>query len=78
MNFQSTKFNDFTWSFKNVEATLQNADFTITNLEAPLMASCKPTTEGMTFCGSDKNIEGLTKSGIDLVSLANNHTDNYQ
>lgn len=77
VNFQSTKFNDFTWSFKNVANSLQDADFTVANLESPLMASCKETSEGMTFCGSDKNIEGLVKSGIDLVTLANNHIDNY-
>jgi hypothetical protein len=77
VNFQATKFNDFTWSYKNVWQTLNNADLTVVNLEAPLLKNCQPTTDGMTFCASDKNIQGLVKSGIDLVTLANNHARNY-
>lgn len=77
VNYKATQLNDYTWSYKNVWPMLKNADLTIANLESPLMKNCSPTTEGMTFCGSDKNIEGLIMSGIDLVSLANNHIDNY-
>ncbi len=77
VNMKAIANHDFTWSFKNVWETLVNADLTVANLEAPLMKSCVPTSEGMTFCGSDKHIEGLKIAGIDLVTLANNHSDNY-
>jgi len=77
VNFQSEKNDDYAWAFKNVANALSNADLTVANLESPLMTDCKATTEGMTFCGSEKNIQGLILSGIDLVTLANNHIDNY-
>lgn len=77
VNMKAIENHDFTWSFKNVWETLVNADLTAANLEAPLMKSCVPTSKGMTFCGSSNHIEGLKKAGIDLVSLANNHSDNY-
>lgn len=77
VNMKSTQYQDFTWAFKNVYIPLSNADLTVSNLEAPLMKSCAATQEGMTFCGSDKHIEGIKLAGIDLVTLANNHSDNY-
>lgn len=77
VNVKSTQYQDFTWAFKNVWKTLKNADLTVINLESPLMKSCVATSEGMSFCGSDRHIEGIKQAGIDLVSLANNHSDNY-
>jgi poly-gamma-glutamate synthesis protein (capsule biosynthesis protein) len=77
VNVKSTQYQDFTWAFKNVWETLEKADLTVANLEAPLMKNCAATSEGMSFCGSDKHIEGIKQAGIDLVTLANNHSDNY-
>ncbi len=77
VNLKAAQKNDFLWPFQNVWQLLSNADFTVSNLESPLMKNCIASGEGMTFCGSDKNIQGLAKAGIDLVSLANNHADNY-
>lgn len=77
VNMRAIQHNDFTWSYKNVWEILKNADLTVANFESPIFESCSPTSEGMTFCGKNKHIEGLTLAGIDLVSLANNHVDNY-
>jgi poly-gamma-glutamate capsule biosynthesis protein CapA/YwtB (metallophosphatase superfamily) len=77
VNVQAINNNDFTWSFKNVWEILKDADLTVASLEAPLFENCEPTKEGMVFCGSNKHVNGLLLSGIDLVTLANNHTGNY-
>jgi len=77
VNFQALQRKDFRWPYLKVFDVLKNADITFVNLETPLIDSCPVTQEGMIFCGSDKNIEGLTFSGIDVASLANNHAGNY-
>lgn len=77
VNVKAAQYNDFTWTFKNTWQLLRDADLTVTNLEAPLMRDCAPTGEGMSFCGSDRHIEGLKQAEVDLVTIANNHADNY-
>lgn len=76
VNAQESAKNDFTWPMASVSAYLKSADLTIGNLESPLLPGCPVRKEGMNFCGSDKNIENLIQSGIDLVTIANNHFDN--
>jgi poly-gamma-glutamate capsule biosynthesis protein CapA/YwtB (metallophosphatase superfamily) len=77
VNFQATQRKDFKWPYLKVYDVLKNADVTFANLETPLTDNCEPTQEGMIFCGNAKNVEGLILSGIDIVSLANNHAGNY-
>lgn len=78
VNLKVTEYNDYLYPYYKTQEITQNADITFANLETPLFAGCKPTREGMTFCGSDKNVEGLKFAGIDVVNLANNHTGNYR
>ena len=47
------------------------------NLEAPLTSGCPLQTEGFSFCGDARHIEGINFAGVDSVSIANNHIDNY-
>lgn len=76
-NFQANQRKDFTWPFLKTADVLKSADITFINLETPLMKNCQLINEGMKFCGSDKHIDGLKFAGIDVASLANNHSANY-
>ena len=54
------------------------ADITIANLECPLTTNWEHhPTKSVYFKGSPLNVQGLTYAGIDVVSLANNHTLDY-
>ncbi|EKD99801.1 MAG: hypothetical protein ACD_22C00172G0011 [uncultured bacterium] len=77
VNAQAIRNNDFNWAFKYVNDLLSSADITLINLESPLIANCPVTDEGMIFCGDERNILGLTKSGVDIANLTNNHLGNY-
>lgn len=77
VNTQTIKRNDFTWSWKYIGPILRQGDITVINLESPLLHACVATDEGMKFCGDKGHIEGLAFSGVDVVSLANNHMGNY-
>lgn len=72
-NFQSTKANNFNLPFLETAEFLGSADLTFGNLEAPYSTNCPVIRDGMQLCANPKNIEGLKFSGIDLVSIANNH-----
>ena len=77
VNFQTVQRNNYNWPFEKTADILKSADITFINLETPLMKNCGLTQEGMKFCGSDKHIEGLKFAGVDIASLANNHSANY-
>lgn len=77
VNEQEVIKNDFRWPFIKTADFISSADITFINLETPLLKNCLPTSSGMVFCGSDRNIEGLNFTGVDVVSLANNHAGNY-
>jgi poly-gamma-glutamate synthesis protein (capsule biosynthesis protein) len=77
VNTQTFKHNDFTWAFKNVSELLSEADITLIDLETPLIKNCPLTDEGFKFCGDYRHIEGLKLAGVDIVTLANNHSTNY-
>lgn len=54
------------------------ADITIANLECSLTTYWDHhPTKSIYFKGSPENVAGLTYAGIDIVSLANNHTLDY-
>ncbi|MFC1789870.1 CapA family protein [Patescibacteria group bacterium] len=66
--------DDFAYPFLKTASLLSKADFTLINLEAPLGTDCPNSNEGLVFCADYRALEGLIKAGVDLVSLANNHT----
>jgi poly-gamma-glutamate synthesis protein (capsule biosynthesis protein) len=68
---------DPSWPFIYVKDVLQDADITYINLETPLVSGCPLTDTRMKFCGDIGNVAGLVESGVDVASLANNHTSNY-
>lgn len=69
--------DDYIYPFRKVSDTLHQADITFINLENPVIESCRPHEGGFIFCTTPEMLEGLIVSGIDVVSLANNHTLNY-
>lgn len=68
---------DFVWPLVNIKDVLANADLTVVNLESPLLEKCPVMSTGMTFCGDARFAKALVQAGVDIASLANNHSLNY-
>lgn len=74
-----TRLNDFAAPFRLVANELKKTDLTIANLECSLSDAITPPADPYTFsfmtftAGAD----GLTLSGVDAVSQANNHSMNF-
>lgn len=77
VNFGAVRRNNFKWPFEKTAEVLKSGDLTFINLESPLIKNCQPTSEGMSFCGDQRNIEGFVWAGVDVANLANNHMGNY-
>lgn len=79
VNYGVVTRNNSLWPYEKVTDKIRQikADITLSNLESPLIKDCPLTTEGMIFCGSERNVEGLKAIGVNIVSLANNHAGNY-
>lgn len=78
VNSRMVKYDDYTWPFLKIADFLQSADLTMINLESPFINTKDyfvPTGSFM-FKADPRAIEGLLLAGIDLVSLANNHSLN--
>ncbi len=56
---------------------LREADLTLINLEAPLIANCPAHWDGFQFCGQPGFVEALVEAGVDVAGLENNHIGNY-
>jgi poly-gamma-glutamate synthesis protein (capsule biosynthesis protein) len=69
--------NDSFYPFKNTADFLKNADITFANLENPIVKGCPRHVGGFKFCTTPEIADGLNFVGIDVVTLANNHTNNY-
>lgn len=62
--------------FREIYNIFNEADIAFVNLESPFHNEGGYVTEGMVFKSEPETIEGLNLAGIDVVSLANNHTRN--
>jgi poly-gamma-glutamate capsule biosynthesis protein CapA/YwtB (metallophosphatase superfamily) len=68
------KANGNTWPFDSITSTLTNADITAVNLESPLRTDAASTLpSSLVLRGYPPGLAGVSKAGIDLVTLANNH-----
>lgn len=74
---KSLEVGDNTYPFRKVADVLRGSDLVLINLENPIVENCPVTNEGLKFCARPEMIEGLTFAGVDMVSLANNHSRNY-
>lgn len=77
VNFKGWQKKNFAWSLEKVHSWLQKFDRVIVNLENPLIKDCPLTNEGMVFCADGAAGAALASSGVDIATLANNHTLNY-
>ncbi|OGY09049.1 MAG: hypothetical protein A2782_01000 [Candidatus Blackburnbacteria bacterium RIFCSPHIGHO2_01_FULL_43_15b] len=69
--------NNPNYPFEKVAGTLQRADVVFGNLENPIVANCPRSDSGFKFCADPKMVAGLSFAGVDVVSIANNHSANY-
>jgi poly-gamma-glutamate capsule biosynthesis protein CapA/YwtB (metallophosphatase superfamily) len=77
INARMVAANDFTFPFAKLKDLLARADIAWVNLETPLVTGCIPRYDGLNFCGDPRGVAGLQSAGIDVVNIANNHTENY-
>ena len=71
------KNNDPTFPFLFVKEIMADSDLSFMNLESPIVTQCPRIYEGYKFCAPPEMLEGLVVSGVDVVTLANNHTYNF-
>ena len=69
--------NGTAYPFDNIAPYVTGADIVYGNLECPLSDRINPPYEGMNFIAPSKTIDGIKKCGINIVSLANNHSTNF-
>jgi poly-gamma-glutamate synthesis protein (capsule biosynthesis protein) len=77
VNYLGVKNGDLSWSYKQMSSFLKEFDYVVGNLENPIIENCPLTNEGMIFCADKRAGEALKTSGINLLTLANNHIFNY-
>lgn len=69
---------DFNYPFLKISDTLADADLTFVNLENAIIEDCPVLhSHTMVFCGLPGMLDGLKYAGVDIVTLANNHSYNY-
>ncbi len=66
--------NDLLLPFKNVSEQIKSTSLAFANLESMFSDQGPRITEGFIFKAEPNTIEGLTASGFDVLSTANNHT----
>ncbi len=64
-------------AFAAVAGVLTEADIAVANLESAVGVTGTPAPKAYTFRAPPVAVEALTLAGIDLVSLANNHSLDY-
>jgi len=65
---------DWTYPFQQIADTLAAADLTFGNLECPVSDTGRNQHHLYSFRADPKVIEGLTRAGFDVMSIANNHS----
>lgn len=69
---------DYTLPFQKAADFLKSADVTFGNLETPILNGKNTPKDSTTFRADPAGVKGLTFAGYDVMSIANNHTMNYQ
>lgn len=68
---------DATYFLKNVKNVFENDDLTIVNLEGPLTSATSHVEKQFPFSGPKEYANILTSGSVELVSVANNHSEDY-
>ncbi len=70
--------NDSFYAFRHIRDVIENADITFSNMENAIIENCPRQGKGsFSFCTTPEIAKGLNFAGIDVVTLANNHSGNY-
>lgn len=69
---------DYNYFFKNVKDIFDKDDLTVVNLEGPLTTSNNAKVKQFAFKGDPSYVNILKSGGIEAVTLANNHSEDYQ
>lgn len=69
--------NGYEYFFRNVKPYFEADDLTIVNLEGPLTTGGKRAEKTFAIKGEPSYTQILSEGSIELVSLANNHTNDY-
>ncbi len=77
VNAAMAERQDFEFPFARVAAPLRAADIAVANLEAQLVSPCPLVHSGFKFCADPRAVDGLIRAGIDVVSVANNHSRDF-
>jgi poly-gamma-glutamate capsule biosynthesis protein CapA/YwtB (metallophosphatase superfamily) len=65
------------YPFQHVASLFTKADLAAVNLETSVSIRGTPADKQFTFRSRPETLQGVVKAGIDVVSLANNHTLDY-
>lgn len=71
------KRNDFLYPFREIQELTAEADIAVVNLEGPISSQGENHGSIYSFRVDPRAIAGLIFAGIDVVTLANNHTGDY-
>ena len=77
VEFYSKQNNTWKWPFLRIADYMQNADLVFANLESVISNRGEKEGSIYSFRAEPKSIEGLSFAGIDIVSVANNHSMDY-
>lgn len=73
VNTRIKKYGRPGYPFEKISERLKTLDLMFVNLESPLAWKCPTTDTGMVFCGEAESLSGLIDSGVDVLSIENNH-----
>ena len=76
-SFVSVVGEDYGYPFRNVADIFKKDEFTFLDLECVLADSGTAADSGYVFRGPTAYAKILTEGGVDAVSLANDHTDDF-
>jgi len=76
-SFVNVVGDDYGYPFRNVDKYFLNDEFTFLDLECVLADSGSPAQSGHVFRGPTSYAKILSTGGVDAVSLANDHTDDF-
>lgn len=76
-HFETVVGDDLEYPFSNVAEILKADDLTLANLECSFSDKRLESTSEYAFCGQKKYAESLALGGVDCVSMANNHTNDF-
>lgn len=76
-HFESVVGDDLAYPFSNVADILTADDLTLANLECSFSDRRLESDSQYAFCGQAKYAESLALGGVECVSMANNHTNDF-